>query len=58
MNKYFVYALFVTIVTTLSCWANLVKSASGTGGGSSWSSRSSGGSGGYGGGYSGGGGHK
>jgi uncharacterized membrane protein YgcG len=58
-NKYFVYALFVTIVTTLSCWANLVKSASGTGsGGSSWSSRSYGGSGGYGGGYSGGGGHK
>jgi acidic type I keratin len=56
-NKYFIYALFVTILTTLSCWANLVKSASGSSGGSSWSSRSYGGSGGYGGGYSGGG-HK
>jgi uncharacterized membrane protein YgcG len=57
-NKYFVYALFVTILTTLFCWSNLVKSVTGSGGGSSWSSRSSGGSGGYGGGYSGGGGHK
>jgi uncharacterized membrane protein YgcG len=60
-NKYFFYALFVTIVTTFACWVSLAKTASGSGsgsGGSSWSSRSYGGSGGYGGGYSGGGGHK
>jgi uncharacterized membrane protein YgcG len=55
-KKYFVYALFVTIVTTFACWGSLIKTASGSGG-SSWSSHSSG-SGGYGGGYSGGGGHK
>jgi hypothetical protein len=62
-NKFFVYALVVTIVSTLGCWVNLARSASGdssgnSGGGSSWNSHSSGGSGGYGGGYSGGGGHK
>lgn len=56
-KKYFVYALFVTIVTTFACWVSLIKTASGSGRGSSWSSHSSG-SGGYGGGYSGGGGHK
>jgi uncharacterized membrane protein YgcG len=56
-NKYFIYALFVTVVTTLFCWANLVQSATRHSGGSSWSSGSHG-SGSYGGGYSGGGGHK
>ena len=56
-NKYFIYALFVTVLTTFACWSSLLKSASGSGG-SSWSSGSSGGHGSYGGGYSGGGGHK
>ncbi len=56
-NKYFLYALFVTIVTTFACWASLIKGAGSSGSGSSWSSHSSG-HGSYGGGYSGGGGHK
>jgi hypothetical protein len=54
-NKYFVYAVFVTIVSTWTSWSRLMgSSTSSGGGGSSWSSHSSGG-GGYGGG---GGGHK
>lgn len=54
MNKYFLYALFVTAVTTGTSWVKLIGSSTGTGG-SSWSSHS----GGYSGGYSGGGGgHK
>ena len=57
-NKYFIYALFVTIVATFGSWMSMIGSASGSGsGGSSWSSGSRG-SGSYGGGYSGGGGHK
>lgn len=56
-NKYFIYALFVTIISTMACWGSLIKSSSASGRGSSWSSHASG-SGGYGGGYSGGGGHK
>jgi hypothetical protein len=54
-NKYFLYALFVTVIATGSNWARMFGSATSTsGGGSSWSSHSSGG-----GGYSGGGGgHK
>ncbi len=52
-NRYFLYALFVTLATTGISWGKLIGSASSTrGGGSSWSSHSSGG-----GGYSGGG-HK
>jgi hypothetical protein len=55
MNKYFLYALFVTAVTTGTSWVKLIGSSTGSGGGSSWSSHS----GGYSGGYSGGGGgHK
>ena len=51
-NKYFLYALFVTIISTTTSWAKLFGSTSaGTRGGSSWSSQS-------GGGFSGGGGHK
>ncbi|CAH0311854.1 hypothetical protein SRABI118_04825 [Massilia sp. Bi118] len=58
MNKYFFYALFVTIVTTFACWVSMINTASGSGrSGSSWSSGSHG-TGSYGGGYSGGGGHK
>lgn len=54
-NKYFLYALFVTVVATGTNWVRMFGSASGSGGGSSWSSHS----GGYSGGYSGGGGgHK
>ena len=52
-NKYFLYALFVTIGATTTSWAKLFGSPSaGTRGGSSWSSHSGGG-----GGFSGGG-HK
>jgi acidic type I keratin len=58
MNKFFLYALFVTVVATGTSWVKLFASVAGTGG-SSWSSRSGGYGGGYGGGYSGGGGgHK
>jgi hypothetical protein len=54
MNKFFLYALFVTVVATGTSWVKLFSSATGRGG-NSWSSHS----GGYGGGYSGGGGgHK
>jgi hypothetical protein len=51
-NKYFVYALFVTVIATGTNWVRMFGSAtSSSGGGSSWSSHS--------GGYSGGGGgHK
>jgi uncharacterized membrane protein YgcG len=53
-NKYFLYAVFVTVISTWTSWSRLLASptSSGSGGGSSWSSHSSGG-----GGYSGGG-HK
>jgi hypothetical protein len=58
-NKYFVYALLVTVIATGTNWVRMFGSASnsgGRGGGSSWSSHSGGG---YGGGYGGGGGgHK
>lgn len=53
-NKFFYYALFVTLVTTFGSWASMLQGAGtegGHGGGSSWSSRT----GSYGGG---GGGHK
>jgi hypothetical protein len=51
-NKYFVYAMFVTVIATGTNWVRMFGSAtSASGGGSSWSSHS--------GGYSGGGGgHK
>jgi hypothetical protein len=51
-NKYFVYAMFVTVIATGTNWVRMFGSATGaSGGGSSWSSHS--------GGYSGGGGgHK
>jgi uncharacterized membrane protein YgcG len=54
-NKYFLYAVFVTVISTWTSWSRLMASptsSGGSGGGSSWSSHSSGG-----GGYSGGG-HK
>lgn len=60
-NKFFVYALFVTITTTLACWTSLLASASGSSGssgGSSWSSRSGSSYGGHSGSGYGGGGHK
>jgi len=50
-NKYFIYALVVTLITTTVSWSRMFSSATSTGRGSSWSS----GSGGY---YGGGGGHK
>lgn len=53
-NKYFLYALFVTVITTGVSWSKMLGSSSNTRGGSSWSSHSGGG-GYYGGG---GGGHK
>jgi hypothetical protein len=56
-KKYFVYALFVTIVATFGSWFSMVGESTRPGG-SSWSSGYRGGSGGYGGGYSGGSGHK
>ena len=53
-NKFFIYALFVTIVSTWSSWSKLLSAATRSSGtGSSWSSH---GGGYYGGG--GGGGHK
>lgn len=59
-NKFFVYALCVTIVVTIGSWVNMFRAAgnAGSSGGSSWSSSGHGGY--YGGsGYSGGGGgHK
>jgi hypothetical protein len=55
MNKFFLYALFVTVFTTGASWIKMIGSASSPSGGSSWSSHSRG----YSGGYSGGsGGHK
>ncbi|WP_167759824.1 hypothetical protein [Massilia horti] len=53
-HKFFVYALAVTIISTLASWGSMGESSS-TPGGSSWSSQSRGG---YSGGYTGGGGHK
>jgi hypothetical protein len=53
-NKFFLYAVFVTVVSTWTSWGKLIGSSTTRGGGSSWSSHSSGG-GYYGGG---GGGHK
>jgi len=55
-SKFFIYALFVTIVSTWTSWAKMIGSATNSGSGSSWSSHSYGG-GSYGGG-SGGSGHK
>jgi hypothetical protein len=52
-NKYFLYALFVTVVSTWGSWSNLFSSSTSSGRGSSWSSN-----GGYYGGGGGGGGHK
>jgi hypothetical protein len=52
-NKYFVYALFVTVIATGTSWLKLIGSSTNTRGGSSWSSPAGGGY--YGGG---GGGHK
>lgn len=58
-NRYFLYALFVTIVATCGSWFSMLGEKTSTrSGASSWSSGSRGGSGSYGGGYSGGGGHK
>jgi hypothetical protein len=54
MNKFFIYALFVTFIATMGSWASLINSVTGHGG-SSWSSGARGG---YSGGWSGGGGHK
>ena len=51
-NKYLIYAVFVTVVSTWTSWSGMFKSSVNRGGGSSWSS----GGGGYGG--SSGGGHK
>jgi hypothetical protein len=58
-NKFFVYALGVTLVVTFASWMSMFAEA-GRGGNGSWRSHSSGGHGSYGGGYSGGysGGHK
>jgi hypothetical protein len=55
-NKYFLYALFVTVITTGTSWVKMLGSSTSTNtrSGSSWSSHSGGG----GGGYYGGGGHK
>jgi hypothetical protein len=55
-NKFFVYALFVTVITTGTSWVKMFGSSTNTRAGSSWSSNSSSGGGYYGGG--GGGGHK
>jgi hypothetical protein len=54
-NRYFIYALFVTLITTGTSWTKMFGSATGTRGGGSWTSNSGGYTGG--GGYSGGG-HK
>lgn len=58
-GRYAVYAIVVTLVTTMFSWGSLsgAPARSSSARGSSWSSGSSG-SGSYGGGYSGGGGHK
>lgn len=53
-QKFFAYALAVTIVATLASWSSMGESSTSPGG-SSWSSNSRGG---YSGGYTGGGGHK
>ena len=53
-NKYFIYALFVTLIATATSWSKMFGSTSSRGG-SSWTSHSGGYTGG--GGYSGGG-HK
>jgi hypothetical protein len=55
-NKYMVYALFVTVLSTGINWSNMFGSKSSSGG-SGWSSRGSSYGGGFGGG-GGGGGHK
>jgi hypothetical protein len=54
MNKFFAYALFVTIFSAGTSWVRLFSNPTPTGGGSSWSHSS--GSWGGGGGWSGGGG--
>jgi hypothetical protein len=53
-GKFFLYALVVTLLSTVFSWGSMVN-ASTSSGGSSWSSHSRGG---YSGGYTGGGGHK
>jgi hypothetical protein len=56
-TKFFIYALFVTALTTVGSWSKMLRSVANSGSGSSWSSNSyHGGS--YGGGVGGGGGHK
>jgi hypothetical protein len=58
-NKFFLYALFVTVITTGTSWVKMIgasTNSTNTRGGSSWSSHSGSGGGYYGGG--GGGGHK
>jgi hypothetical protein len=55
-SKFFLYALFVTVITTGTSWSKMFGSMTNSRGGSSWSSHSGGGGGYYGGG--GGGGHK
>ncbi|WP_182915662.1 hypothetical protein [Massilia cavernae] len=52
-NKYFIYALVVTFITTTVSWTRMVASSTSSGAGSSWRS-----TGGYSGGSHGGGGHK
>jgi hypothetical protein len=53
-NKFVLYAVAVTIISTVLSWGSMVRASTGSGG-SSWSSHSRGG---YSGGYTGGGGHK
>ncbi|MES2152471.1 MAG: hypothetical protein V4508_22050 [Pseudomonadota bacterium] len=55
-NKFFIYALFVTVASTWTSWAGMFKASTNSGRGSSWSSNSGYYGGGTGGG--GGGGHK
>jgi uncharacterized membrane protein YgcG len=51
-NKYFIYALVVTLITTTVSWSRMFSSTTSTGRGSTWSSGTGSG------GYYGGGGHK
>jgi hypothetical protein len=53
-GKYLLYAVVVTLISTVFSWGSMVDTP-GSSGGSSWSSHSRGG---YSGGYTGGGGHK
>ncbi|MGZ5834042.1 MAG: hypothetical protein ACXWKJ_19860 [Telluria sp.] len=59
MNRFLLYAIAVTLVSTIATWGSMLSSAGsgGRGSGSGWSSYNTGGGGTYGGGY-GGGGHK